>query len=124
MAVADVALLADGQVAPSIQRYHQAMAGLAGRDGVRDDSSRYEAIAMTLVEAGDEQIGKLLSTYPPLDSPLLFRDFFKKVYGQYDLRFVYQAPALETVTRRIAWDPGSTALRDSRAAELDQRIDG
>jgi hypothetical protein len=122
VAAADVALLANGETASSIQRYHHAMAGLSGRSGVRDDPSRYEAIALTLVDTDDGRIGEVVPMYPPSESPLLLRDFFHRVYQQYDLRFVYQAPALELTTRRVAWNLESPALKDPRAADLQQRM--
>ncbi|MBX9791148.1 MAG: hypothetical protein K2Y37_19690 [Pirellulales bacterium] len=29
--------------------------------------------------------------------------FFQQLYEQYDMRFVYAAPPLQSVTRRVAW---------------------
>jgi hypothetical protein len=120
--VADLAIRADGRVASQIIQYAQALEGLAGRSGVRDDVSKYEAVAMAMVNPDGNAIGEVRTDYPAANSVLDSRDFFKTMLREYDLRFVYQAPALATVTRRHVWDPESPALTDPRAAEIDIRI--
>jgi hypothetical protein len=120
----DVVLSEHGEAADSIKRYHQAMAGLTGRDGIRDDPSRYEAVALTLVDAIGEMSAEIVDSYPGRDSPLLLEDFFKKIYDEYDLRFVYQAPALAPRTRRLVWDASSPVFQDPRLAEFTPRVQG
>ena len=44
------------------------------------------------------------------------------MFQEYDLRFVYQAPAMSSITRRHVWDPESPALSDARAADIDVRV--
>lgn len=121
---ADVALLENGRPAEAVLRYHQALANLSGRDGIRDDPSRYEAVAITLADAEEGRLGEVAPSYPDQDSPLLLDQFFSKIYREYDLRFVYQAPALVRVTRRLVWDPESPALRDPRIGRMVPHISG
>ena len=75
-----------------------------------------------LVSPDEATIGKPLATYPPLDSPLRFDQFFENVYRQYDLRFVYGAPNLAKKTRRLAWDTDSPALTHQCAAGITPRL--
>jgi hypothetical protein len=103
----DVAITADGRVAASIQRYHDAMAELTGRRGVRNDYTRYEAVAIALVQPSGDAIGDVLPSFPVTGSRLLFEAFFQSVYAIYDHRFVYAAPDLKRVTRRLEWDEAS-----------------
>lgn len=53
-----------------------------------------------------------LSTILGRTSPIVLEFFFEKLYEQYDLRFVYGAPALASRTRRLEWAPDSPALLD------------
>ena len=50
VAANDIALRGDGEVVESIVRYHDVLLGLTGRDGVRNDISRYEALALAMVD--------------------------------------------------------------------------
>lgn len=120
--IADVAIFTDGRIANSIVRYHHALTGLGGRDGIRDDVSRYEAVALSLVSADGSSAGEVVDEFPTTESPLRWHDFFSTVYGQYDLRFIYQAPALEKVTRRLEWSPKSPVLEDARVQGFDVRV--
>lgn len=119
---ADVAIWANGEVDTSIKRYHDALARLAGRRDMRDDITRYESMAVVLVSPGESTLGETVSTYPPLDSPLHFDRFFSSIYQQYDLRFVYGAPNLAGMTRRLAWDPDSPAISHECIAGIEPRI--
>jgi len=119
---ADTALRANGEVTGFIQTYHDAMARLSDRKDLRDDLSRYEAVAILLITAEDVLAGSVVSSYPRGDSPLFFGKFFSTIYRQYDLRYVYGAPNLRTVTRRHFWHPDSPALKLPAAAELQPRI--
>lgn len=110
----DIAITADGEIADSIRRYHEVLARLADRSDVRADATKYEAIAMALVSAEPKTAGQVVKTFPTADSPLQFTHFFDKLYRQYDERFVYAAPALESVTRRIEWDADSGVTRTLR----------
>jgi hypothetical protein len=63
--------------------------------------------------------GELLMGFPASESPLRFERFFAQVYRRYDERYVYGAPDLKTVTRRLEWAVQSPALRDELAFALD-----
>jgi len=110
----DVALRSDGQPTDSVTRYHDVLTRLAGRAGMREDPTRYEAVALALISADDDSVGAVLDAYPPVDSPLRLDDFFERIYRQYDQRFVYSAPALSATTARLEWNPNSPALADAR----------
>jgi len=117
----DIAIQEDGQPQPCIVRYHHALSGLTGRNGVRDDVSKYEAVALTLVNVEDSSLGTVAVQYPAQDSPLHFGQFLHTICTQYDLRFVYQAPELGSRTYRMGWDESSPALQDPRVAEYQPR---
>lgn len=120
--VSDLAFRADGRVANQVIQYAQALEGLAGRTGVRDDVSKYEAVAMSMVSPDGTTIGEVLTDFPASNSILDSQGFFKTIFREYDMRFVYQAPAMASTTRRHIWDPESPVLKDSRAAEIAVRI--
>ncbi len=108
---ADVAVDSDGSATSQIQRYHFALEGLSGRSSVREEPSSYEAVGMTLVEADSGRLGGVFPDYPEAGSPLLVDRMFSALYEQYDLRFIYQAPALVSRTQRLEWAPDSPALK-------------
>ncbi len=118
----DVAICQDGQVSEAIRRYHDVMARLADRADVREETTKYEAVALALASPDEPTVGELVATFPAEDSPLLLADFFAKLYRQYDQRFVYAAPALRTTTRRLEWHPESPALSDPRTADYSVRV--
>ncbi|MEQ1898474.1 MAG: hypothetical protein ABL971_13925 [Vicinamibacterales bacterium] len=119
---ADIAVRASGDVSEFITAYHEAMARLTGRKDLRDEVSRYEAIALVLADPAHESLGRTLSTYPASDSPLRISAFFDSLYKAYDLRYVYAARALQSHTRRLFWDPESPAIWDPRTEDLSPRI--
>jgi hypothetical protein len=89
---------------------------LTGRRGIRDDVSRYEAVALVLVDPSGPNAGQVLQTYPTIDSPLRFENFFEALYLRYDERYVYSAPDLKNVTRRREWAPNSPVFDKNLAA--------
>lgn len=117
----DIAVLADGQPHPLVVRYHLALSGLTRRRGIRDDVSKYEAVALTLVNVDEDSFGEVFSGYPPADSLLHLDNFMPTIYKQYDLRFVYQAPDLSKRTSRRGWDEHSPALEEWRTMEYQPR---
>jgi hypothetical protein len=119
---ADVALRRTGEPAEAIVRYHDVLVRLTGRRDIRDDAARYEAIALALADPTDSTLGQVATAYPRADSPLLLRDFFRRLYDAYDQRFVYAAPALASTTRRLEWDSDSPALSDPRCAGFEARV--
>jgi hypothetical protein len=119
----DIAVCQNGEVAESIRRYHDVLARLANREDVRAETTKYEGVALALVNPEPPAEGEIISTFPPAGSSLSLADFFGKLYSQYDQRFVYAAPALEAVTRRIEWDAKSPALAHARLVGYAPRID-
>lgn len=118
----DVCIAADGSIADLVIRYHNVLVRLEGRRDLRDEPTKYEAVALSLVKPDEPGRGTVLPSYPPSESPLLLHDFFDKLYRAYDLRFVYPAPTLESVTRRLVWDESSPALADARAKDYPPRV--
>jgi hypothetical protein len=104
---ADAAIREGGEPAEMIVRFHSALRELTGRRGIRNDVSRYEAIGFGLVDPSAETIGRILDIFPPEDSPLRVEKFFNALYLRYDERYVYGAPDLNTITRRLEWSPRS-----------------
>jgi hypothetical protein len=120
----DVAILEDGKIVQAIQRYHDAMARITNRSDLRNDVSRYEAVAIALVHPRGENIAEVVNDFPLSSSPLAFERFFDKLYGTYDLRFVYSAPALEGQTRRLEWDPNSPIIDEAKETGFVPRVSG
>ena len=120
LAANDIALQQGGDPVESIRRFYSALLELHGRRGIRNDISRYEAIALALIDTSAAAAGANLSAFPPPDSPLRFENLFNTMYLRYDERYVYAAPTLKSVTERIEWAPDSPALQPGTvAAELD-----
>lgn len=114
----DLAFDGKGQPVNSIIRIHYALGQLHGRGGIREDGSRYEAAALAMIETLGAEVGALIASYPPPESPLRFENFFATLYAQYDERFVYGAPLLVTrrVTPRYLWSPASPVFLGTSAA--------
>lgn len=109
MAQNDVAMAGE-QPVESIVRFHAALRELTGRRGIRNDVSRYEAVALAMVESDGEECGNLLSGFPAEDSPLRLERFFQTLYQRYEERYLLGAPDLKTQTRRLEWAQESPAF--------------
>ena len=122
----DVAINRQGQPVALVRRFHAALRELADRRGIRDDVSRYEAIALALASTRPEHPGRIIDEFPEPGSPLRFERFFQTLYRQYDERFVYGAPDLRKVTARKEWAAASAAFSDTALVEVDYepRSDG
>lgn len=118
----DIAIDENGAVVDAIQRYHDAMARITNRADLRNDVSRYEAVAIALVHPRGENVAEVVGDYPLVSSPLAFGRFFEKLYEAYDRRFVYSAPALGKRTRRLEWHEASPAIEQAIAAGFEPRI--
>ncbi|MBX3382677.1 MAG: hypothetical protein KF864_04110 [Phycisphaeraceae bacterium] len=118
----DACVLQDGRVAEPISRYHDVLARLGGRRDLRDDMTRYEAVCLSLVKPDEPSRGTLLPDFPPTTSPLSLSSFFAKIYSAYDLRFVYAAPRLESVTARHVWNENSPALKNRPPLDYWPRV--
>ncbi len=110
----DIVLQADGSPVLSVLRFHSALRELMGRGGIRNDVSRYEAVAFALVETSGEEAGRIFGDFPPADSRLRSERFFDTLYRHYDERYVYGAPDLNSITRRLAWSPDSPVFESGK----------
>jgi hypothetical protein len=125
LAANDIAMSEEGGPIAGIMRFHNALRELVGRRGIRNDVSRYEAIALGMVEMKAGSRGDLLDSFPAEDSPLRLERFFDTLYLRYDERFVTSAPDLSSVTRRLEWASDSPALQldgldyEARVVETD-----
>ena len=117
--VNDVTIGEDDRPVEAIVRYHAALRELTGRDGIRADPSRYEAISLALVDMRSGRDGRLLDSFPPFDSPLRLERFFRTLYRHYDERNVVSAPNLAARNRRLEWSPDSPAFRAEARPEPD-----
>ena len=120
----DVVIDRQGNPVEGVVRFHQALSAMTGRLGVRDDASRYEAIAMSLVEVSPGTPGEVTSDFPADDSTVHFDRFFSTMYRRYDERYVVSAPILADQTRRLEWAPDSPAFdaQPFRLLDHDFRI--
>jgi hypothetical protein len=118
----DVALHADRSLSSYLARYLFAMQRLSGRKDMRNDPSSYEAVAVTLVDVAEGCSGSIVAEHPPTDSELRYDRMFATIYRQFDLRFVYQSPALKSLTRRLSWSEDSPALSAITGMDFDPRI--
>jgi hypothetical protein len=119
LAANDIAIAKGGEPVESIIRFHAALRELAGRRGIRNEVSRYEAVSLALIDMTTDAVGAVLPAFPPADSPLRIEQFFASMYLRYDERYVYSAPDLKTVTRRLEWFPGSPAFANAAKPNLD-----
>jgi len=118
----DVCILPDGSAVEAIVRYHDVLTRLEGRLDLRDETTKYEAVSLSLIKPDEPNRGTVLPNFPPAESPLSMSGFFVKLYRAYDLRFVYAAPKLESVTARLLWDESSPALTDPRKKDYAARV--
>lgn len=116
LAANDIAMQIGGGPVESIIRFHSALRELTGRRGIRNDVSRYEAVALAMVEMADAELGAVLPGFPATDSPLRIEQFFGTLYLRYDERYVYSAPDLKNKTQRLEWSPNSPVFADGEHA--------
>lgn len=120
----DVAITRDGTVTEGILRYARALSRLCGREGIRDPVTRYEAVALLLVDPSSSGEPPLHGAFPTMESDLHFGRFFRRLYEEYDNRFVFSAPELRRTTARLTWRADSPAFCDSRIREIHARTGG
>lgn len=118
----DVSVGADGNPVDAVVRYENVLSNLSGRRGVRDDVTRYESLALALVEPAEPPNSAGLLDWPSEPSPLRLESFFDRLYREYDLRYVYAAPKLEKTTRRLFWAEDSPALNHPISEEFEARL--
>jgi hypothetical protein len=66
--------------------------------------------------------GQIIAEHPPAKSELRHNRMFEAIYRQYDLRFVYQSPALKNLTRRLSWSDRSPAFSTITGTDFELRI--
>lgn len=115
----DIAVRRDGTVVDSIERYHDVLRGLAGRRGIRNDITRYESLALALIQPRPPAI---TAEWPPGESPLRFERLFDRMYREYDQRYVFAAPKLAKRTARAVWSQESPALEDRKTLDYRPRV--
>ena len=76
----DIAITGDGRPVETIVRFHSALGALTGRQGIREDASRYEAVALAMIDMRNDGIGRPLPGFPPPDSPVRIERFFETLY--------------------------------------------
>ncbi len=108
-----------GRPVEAVRRFHAALRELANRRGIRNDVSRYEAIALAPASIQPKRAGEIFDEFPDSGSTLRFEWFFNTLYRQYDERFVYAAPDLRKVTARKEWADASAAFLATTPADLD-----
>lgn len=108
IAKADVAIGRDESPVAALERFHYALTQMEGRRGVRNDLSRYEAVALAVAN----ERGALLESFPRYDSRVRLNAFFSTLYDRYDERFVFTGAALRAVTARKFWFAESPAFTD------------
>lgn len=119
----DVAIRQDGSVVEDIVRYRDALARLTGRVDVRNEISRYEAIALVLVDTTAGARGTVRPDFPIPETDLRLEIFFSTLYRTYDLlRFVYSAPRLRRATKRLEWSTDSPAFQHPELAAFVPRL--
>jgi hypothetical protein len=114
----DVSVDDDGNVVEAVLRYHDILCGLAGRELVRNEISKYEAIGLLMVEGHGPRVGTLFADFPPSDSQIAFGDLFPRLYRVYDRRYPYVAASMSGV-RRVEWDEASPAF-----GEIEDELGG
>ena len=88
---------------------------------MRNDYTRYEAVALAMVENDPGVAGSLYEDFPPSESLLRIEGFFPRLYAVYDLRFPFRAESVP-LARRAAWNPDSplfTSLSEKQAEPLE-----
>lgn len=124
----DHARTCTGELAAELRRYCDALARLSERGDIRNDPSRYESCAVTVVEQGTgPQQGIPPPHYPPPESLLDYNRMFRRLYAIYDRRFVGSTLSLRPTTERRFWHHDSPLLVEATVpggvlAEMEPRV--
>jgi hypothetical protein len=111
----DIAILEDDSVTDALVRFYTALSEMTHRRGIRNEISRYEAIALALVEPKGKHPGSIYEKFPSRESLLHHSQFFPTLYHRYDERFVLGAPLLADrgITTRREWSAASPLFNRS-----------
>jgi hypothetical protein len=110
----DMGLARDGAVSAMITRYFSALCEMTGRRFVRNDFTRYEAVALALVENEGPSVGSVHAGFPSADSLLRIELFFPRLYEVYDLRFPFRGETVRGALRKT-WSAGSPLFQEAGA---------
>ncbi len=110
----DISIDCNESVTDAVARYQNVLGGLTGRKLVRDEISKYEAIALVMVDEGPEGVMPF-EGFPETASATRFNDFFPRIYRVYDQRFPYVAASIKSV-ERVTWRDDSPAFSQLVAA--------
>ncbi len=119
----------NGEFVAELRRYHDALARLSEREDIRDEPSRHEACALTLMEpSAGSQRGILNPNYPEPGSLLHYNRMFRRLLAVYDDRFVNSMTALSRTTERRVWHRDSPLLAEATVpdgvlAEMEPRVE-
>ena len=108
----DITVDQAGKVVDSVTRYYDILQGLSGRESVRNEISKYEAIAFLLAEGHGSNAGDLFPGFPPVESGSGLDAFFRRLYNVYVRRYPYVAPSMAAV-RQVQWREDSPAFQQS-----------
>ena len=108
----DAILSKEGDVIPSVKDYARILERLSGRTLVRNEYSRYEAVALALLKTNFKKgQSPLHESFPDPRSDLSITRVFSSLYQVYDLRYsyAYTDPGVRHLMR-VAWHPDSQVL--------------
>jgi len=108
----DVTVDHAGHVADSVTRYYDILQGLSGRESLRNEISKYEAIGFLLVEGHGENAGDRFPGFPPTEDDTDLDAFFRRLCDVYVRRYTYVAPSMTTV-RQVEWTADSPAFQQA-----------
>lgn len=114
-----------GRVVNSVTRYYDILQGLAGRESVRNEISKYEAIGFLLVEGHGSVMGELFEGFPAANSDSALDGFFRRLYDVYIRRYPYVAPSM-TAVRQVQWredSPAFAQIEDELGAGVSDLLD-
>ena len=108
----DILLKSEGDVIGAAKDYARILDGLSGRKLVRNDYSRYEAVALALLAVNQSRgQSPLMASFPDSTSSLSLVSFFSSLYRVYDIRYsyTYTDPGVKHLSR-ATWHLDSPAI--------------
>ena len=105
----------DNEPLAQIQRYHEVLMSLSGREAVTETGTRYESVGLLVYRCLGGNV-EIWPEYPKQESPVHFRHFFNRLYQRYDLRFSF--PDDRRANARKEWVTGDENLIATRDTEI------
>ena len=121
----DITVDHTGRVVDSVTRYYDILQGLSGRESVRNEISKYEAIGFILVEGHGASAGDPFPDFSPSEDNTGLDAFFRRLYDAYVRRYPYVAPSMAAV-RQVEWAEDSPAFQqveDESQADIRDVLD-